>query len=89
MITYCDEDVRQLEHVYKVIAGWEQPKFHAGVLQGKIKQTSPISGGVNLEHIKIVSTNRGTIKHIMKDLDTNRLFEMSDTNYKKYLLINN
>lgn len=89
MLDYCDEDVRQLEHVYKVLQGWEQPKFHLGVLKGQTKQTSPISGGVNLEHIKAVTTNRGTIKHIMRDLDNNRLFEMSDTNYKKYLLINN
>jgi len=88
MLIYCDEDVRQLEHVYNVIAGWEQPKFHAGVLLGKEKQTSPISGSINLLHIKQITTNRGTKKHIMKDLDTDRLFEMSDTNYKKYLLIN-
>ena len=33
-------------------------------------------------------TNSGTIKHIMRDLDTGRLFEMSDTNYKKFLEIN-
>ena len=89
MLDYCDEDVRQLEHVFKIIQGWETPKFHMGVLQGKTKQTSPITGGINLKHIKSVTTNRGTIKHIMRDLDADRLFEMSDTNYQKYLLINN
>jgi len=88
MITYCDEDVRQLEHVFKVIQGWEHPKFHLGVLQGKTKQTSPISGGVNLALVKTVTTNRGTSKMIMKDLDTDRLFEMSLTNYNKWLLTN-
>ena len=88
MLDYCDEDVRQLEHVYKVFVGLEKPKSHLGVLQGKTKQTSPISGGVNLEHVKSVTTGRGTVKHIMKDLDTNRFFEMSDTNYKKYKTIN-
>jgi hypothetical protein len=88
MITYCDEDVRQLEHVFKVIQGWEHPKFHLGVLQGKTKQTSPISGGVNLALVKTVTTNRGTSKMIMQDLDTDRLFEMSLTNYGKWLLTN-
>lgn len=88
MLDYCDEDVRQLEHVYSIIAGWENPKFHLGVLQGKTKQTSPISGGVNIELVKSVTTNRGTVKHIMKDLDNRRLFEMSESNYKKHLLIN-
>ena len=85
MLDYCDEDVRQLEAVYLELVGWENPKAHLGVLQGKTKMTSPISGGINLRHIKEVTTNRGTVKHIMEDLDTNRNFEMSHTNYLKYL----
>lgn len=85
MLDYCDEDVEQLENVYLDLVGWEKPNAHLGVLQGKTKQTSPISGGVNLKLIKSVTTNRGTIKHVIKDLDTDRLFEMSDTNYRKYI----
>lgn len=88
MIDYCDEDVRQLEKVYEVFKYLDNPKLHVGVKNGLTKQTSPISGGVNIEKIKSVTTNRGTIKHIMRDNDNNRLFEMSDTNYKKFLLIN-
>ena len=89
MLDYCDEDVRQLEKVYNELKYLDNPKIHAGVLNGKIKQTSPITGNINIEHIKEITTNSGTIKHIMKDLDTNRFFEMSDTNYKKFLEINN
>jgi len=88
MLDYCDEDVRQLEKVYNELKYLDNPSLHFGVLNGLIKQTSPISGGVNLKRIKSVTSNRGTIKHIMKDLDTNRLFEMSNTNYNKFLLIN-
>lgn len=88
MLDYCDEDVRQLEVVYNALVSWDNPKFHVGVLNGKIKQTSPITGSVNIKHIKQMITNSGTIKHIMRDLDTSRLFEMSDTNYKKFLEIN-
>jgi hypothetical protein len=88
MLDYCDEDVRQLEVVYNALVSWENPKFHVGVMNGKIKQTSPITGNVNIKHIKQMITNSGTIKHIMRDLDTDRLFEMSDTNYKKFLEIN-
>ena len=88
MLEYCDEDVVQLENVYKELVSWEAPKLHAGVLQGKTKQTSPITGGVNLKKIKMVTTNRGTVKYIMKDLDSDRLFEMSDMNYRKYIEIN-
>lgn len=88
MLDYCDEDVRQLENVYNELKYLDNPRIHAGVLNGKIKQTSPITGNVNIEHVKTITTNSGTIKHIMIDLDTSRMFEMSNTNYNKFLEIN-
>lgn len=89
MLEYCDEDVRQLEKVYNELKYLDNPKLHVGVIQGKTKQTSPVSGGVNIETVKSVTTNRGTVKYIMKDLDNGRFFEMSESNYKKYKEINN
>lgn len=88
MLDYCDEDVRQLEKVYNELKYLDNPKLHLGVLNGEVKQTSPITGSVNIKHVKVLTTNRGTIKHIMQDLDTGRYFEMSNMNYNKYLLIN-
>jgi hypothetical protein len=88
MLEYCDEDVRQLENVYNELKFIDNPRFHAGVISGKVKQTSPISGGVNIELVKTTTTSSGTIKHIMRDKDNGRIFEMSDTNYKKFLEIN-
>jgi hypothetical protein len=88
MLDYCDEDVRQLEKVYNELKYLDNPKIHVGVLNGKTKQTSPISGTVNIKQIKTITTNSGTIKHIMLDQDTDRMFEMSNTNYLKYLEIN-
>jgi hypothetical protein len=88
MLEYCDEDVRQLEKVYNELRYADNPRLHEGVMIGKTKQTSPITGSVSIKWIKSVTTNRGTTKHIMIDKDTKRYFEMSDTNYKKFLLIN-
>jgi DNA polymerase elongation subunit (family B) len=88
MVKYCDMDVILLEKVYNKLVSWELPKAHLGVLNGKNIQTSPITGGINLELVKSVTSPRGTVKHIIKDLDSNRLFEMSASNYKKYLEIN-
>ena len=88
MVKYCDMDVILLEKVYDKLVSWENPKMHLGVLLGKTKQTSPITGGKNIKLIKSVTSARGTIKHIVKDLDCDRLFEMSDTNFKKYITIN-
>jgi hypothetical protein len=88
MLEYCDEDVRQLEKVYKELRYLGNPMLHQGIIQGKVKQTSPVTGSVNIEHVKRVTTNRGTVKHIMRDKDTQRFFEMSDMNYKKFSTIN-
>lgn len=88
MLEYCDEDVRQLEKVYKELRYLDNPRLHQGIIQGKVKQTSPVTGSVNIEHVKRVTTNRGTVKHIMRDKDTQRFFEMSDMNYKKFSTIN-
>lgn len=88
MLEYCDEDVRQLEKVYNELKYLDNPRIHAGVLQGKVKQTSPINGSVDIEHVKTTVSNQGTPKHIMRDLETGRIFEMSDTNYRKFIEIN-
>tara|TARA_R110002020_G_scaffold68971_2_gene179870 strand:- start:7937 stop:8866 length:930 start_codon:yes stop_codon:yes gene_type:complete len=86
MLEYCDEDVRQLEVVYDALVSWDNPRFHLGVMNGGPKDTSPITGGKNLELVKTVTTNRGGLKRIMRDISCDRLFEMSDSNYKKYLI---
>jgi len=81
MIKYCNMDVELLEKVYNKLVYWETPKYH---INAEDKTSSPISGGYNLELVKTVTSNQGTIKRIMKDLDNGRLFEMSNTNYLKY-----
>lgn len=85
MITYCDEDVRQLEKVYLALAKWDKPKQHVGVLNGKPTFTSPLTGSDDLELVKTRTTGGGTIKRIMRDLSTGGMFEMSNANYKKWL----
>lgn len=87
MLDYCDEDVRQLEKVYNRFKYLDNPRVHAGVLSKQVKQTSPINGSFDLEHVKQVTSPNGVVKHIMRDLETGRLFEMSDMNYKKFKLM--
>lgn len=88
MLKYCDMDVILLSKVYNKLVSWEIPKVHVGVLNGETKQTSPVTGGSNLELVKTVTSARGSIKHIIRDMDCNRLFEMNDMNYRKYIEIN-
>lgn len=88
MIKYCEQDVFLLEAVYNKFAEFTLPKIHVGTLYGEIKQTSPYTGSNNIEYVKTTTTRAGTRKHTMKCLDTGKFFEMSNTDYKKFKLIN-
>jgi DNA polymerase elongation subunit (family B) len=84
MVEYCEMDVVQLEKVYNKLKVFDKSKQHAGVLAGDTKASSPITGSKDLEWVKTITTNAGTKKHIIRDKSVNRLFEMSDVNWKKY-----
>lgn len=84
MIEYCEQDVILLEKVYNKLANYTLPKIHIGTLNGKTKQTSPYNGGDNFEVVKKTTTKAGTIKWLMKDLNNNKYFEMSNASYKKW-----
>lgn len=88
MTEYCEQDVILLEKIYKKLITQELPHVHNGVLNNLSKETSPYTGNSNLELVKITSTRVGTKKYLMKCLDTNQYFEMSNSTYKKYLEIN-
>jgi DNA polymerase elongation subunit (family B) len=85
MVAYCNEDVALLEKVYDRLVEWEYPKLHVGALKALDHISSPITGGKNLELVKTSTTTKGTIKRIMRCKDTGRIFEFSNTSYKKFL----
>ncbi len=85
MIEYCNKDVTVLEKVYQRMIDWEYPKVHAGVILSADRITSPYSGSKNIELFKTTSTTRGTVKRIMKCNDTDRTFELSDAQYRKFV----
>jgi DNA polymerase elongation subunit (family B) len=84
MVTYCEEDVRQLEKVYNTLKRYDKPKQHAGVLNFDEKLSSPFTGTKDLSLVKTITTPAGTIKRIMRDNITDRLFEMANTKYLKW-----
>lgn len=88
MVEYCEQDVFVLEEVYDILSSMTLNTIHAGTLNGKDKQTSPYTGSTNFKMIKKTSTKAGTVKYLMQCLDTNKYFEMSKTNYEKYLTLN-
>jgi len=88
MVDYCEMDVIVLEKVYNKLISQELPIVHNGVLQGATKNTSPYTGRTNVELVKTTTSTSGTVKRLMKDLDTNKYFEISDTAYKKLKNLN-
>jgi len=86
MIEYCNKDVVLLEKVYNKLQYHEAPYYHAGVIQGQPKYTSPFSGTANIDFSHTTTTPSGSIKRVMKDLETGQFFDMSDANYRKYQL---
>lgn len=82
MVEYCEQDVLLLENIYNKLKPQELNITHVGVT----KQMSPYTGGKNIELVKTTTSKAGTKKHLMKCLDTNQFFEMSNTDYKKYLI---
>lgn len=84
MMDYCNQDVLLLKKVFERLTTQELPYIHVGVLQGKDKITSPYTGLMNYEWIKTVTTPAGSKQHYMKDLDTNNVFIMNDSKFKKY-----
>lgn len=88
MIEYCEQDVVLLEKVYNELAKTTLAPNHSGVENGETKQTSPYTGSKNIELVKTTTTSAGTKKHLMKCLDTGKYFKMSNTDYKKFIAIN-
>lgn len=85
MIAYCNQDVILLEKVYNSLKKMMLNQNHAGVVNGTVKQVSPYTGSKNIELVKTTTTKAGTVKRLMKCKDTNEYFEMSNTDYNKYL----
>jgi len=88
MVKYCEQDVFLLEDVYNVLSKQTLAPMHKGVLNGEVKQTSPYTGGTNIELVKETTTAAGTRKYLMKCMDTNKYFKMSHRDYVKFQAIN-
>jgi len=71
MLEYCDEDVRQLEKVYQELRYLDNPRLHEGVMTVKTKQTSKITGNVNIKNKKTITTNKKTTKNIIIKITSN------------------
>jgi DNA polymerase elongation subunit (family B) len=85
MIHYNKEDVLRTEDLYYRLRPYFNHVAHIGVLEGKSKITCPECGGTNTKLIKTTITSAGTIQRVMKCLDDNVKFKISNSAYLKMI----
>lgn len=63
MVTYCKEDVRQLERVFDKMKNHIQPRVHHGVLAGEKRDSCPDCGSYELKVVKVRATALGNKRY--------------------------
>ena len=85
MVEYNIGDIIATEDLYLVLRKYMKGISHLGVLNGKAKFSCPECGGTNLELVKTMTTTAGTIQRVMRCLDDDVTFKISNKNYIKFL----
>lgn len=85
MVEYNVGDIIATEDLYLVIRKYMKGVTHIGTLTGKEKYSCPECGGTNIKLLKTTTTPAGTIQRIMKCLDDDVTFKISNTEYIRFL----
>ena len=85
MIDYNIGDIVATEDLFVYFAKYFKLPIHLGTLTGEAKWTSPYTGSDNVELMHTMTTAAGTTQRVMKCLDTNSQFKISNTEYFKFL----
>lgn len=88
MVEYCEGDIVLLEDVYNVLSTYVTNNTHAGVLLGGYKHECPNCGNDHSVHLKDNITAKGTIKRLMECDSCEYVYEISNTDYKKKIILN-
>jgi hypothetical protein len=63
MVTYCEQDVRELESIYHELKSYNTPFTHAGVIKGNGKCSCHECGSTDLKYHRMLTTPKGSITH--------------------------
>lgn len=66
MVTYCEQDVRELENIFKEIRGYAKNTSHFGVIENNDKCSCSECGSKKLKYHKRLVTSGGTLSHEMR-----------------------
>lgn len=83
LIDYNIQDIITTEQLYLKLKKYLKHPIHLGVLRGEAKCTCPICGSTNVELYKTTVTAGGTIQRVMRCLEDNHIFKISNNEYLK------
>ena len=87
MVEYCDMDIIVLEDVYLTMQNYIKPNTHAGVINNGLKYSCPVCGNDHsLTLLKNDVTEKGTVSRVVECGSCGQVYNMSNTNYKNYML---
>ena len=85
MVSYCDQDVVELEHLFRKILPYVPHNTHVGALLGEPKYTCPNCGSADVCHHQKRVTAAGTIKHGMKCKTCSSHYTISNADYNRLI----
>lgn len=85
MIEYNIGDIVTTEEMYFRLRKYMGHKVHFGVFNGGEKYSCPNCGSTNVELTRTTYTTAGTIQHIMRCLDDDCQYKISNRDYMKFL----
>lgn len=83
MVTYCEQDVKELEKIYKDIVTYTRPASHFGVIENGDRCSCKGCGSKELTYSKRLVTANGTLSHEMKCKNCGTYSVFSNTDYTK------
>ena len=85
MIMYCEQDIRTLEEVWKILRQYTPHHTHEAVLQGEEKWQCPTCTSTNIRKHDSAVTATGTIRYVMRCKNCGRTYRISGLSHTKYL----
>lgn len=85
MLDYNIGDIISTEEMYYKMRPYMRQVSHLGALEGKGKYSCPECGGNNIELVRTTTTPAGTVQRIMRCMDDNVEFRISNSLYLKNL----
>ena len=83
MVTYCEQDVKELEKIFKTMRSYSKTATHFGVIETGQRCCCTECGSKNLKYSKRLVTSRGTLTHELKCDDCGTYSVFSNTDYTK------